>query len=537
MADMLSLDWIADPTAWLGLATLIALEIVLGIDNLIFVAILADKLPAKQRDRARVIGLGLALFMRLALLASISWLTSLTQPLIAPFGFELSGRDLILFAGGLFLLYKSTTELHERLEGAHGRSPGPSMRAGFWATVAQIIVLDAVFSLDSVITAVGMVNELLLMMVAVVIAVVVMIVASGPLMRFVSAHPTVVILCLGFLLMIGFSLVLDGFHVHVPKGYLYAAIGFSVMVEALNQIGQRNRRRAIAGTRNLRARTADAVLRLLGAPQQVGVEVEDEVAALVSSISRDANVFEPAEKEMVRGVFQLADLPVRSIMTPLREVVWIDVSAPPDAIRVKILAGGRSRYPLARGSLDNLVGVALTQDLLRDLDQKRAIGAKTCANQPLIVPPGLSALRLLERFRRDRNHFAVVVNEYGQVQGVATPTDVLEAIAGELPEPGDAPAAGQREVDGAWLFGGGVDLRHVMRETGANLPVDQPYTTLAGHVLARFGRLPAPGEAVSSEGYSFEVVSLDGRRIDKVRVRRVAPAEAASAKTDDGQER
>lgn len=536
MADMLSLDWVADPTAWLGLATLVVLEIVLGIDNLIFVAILADKLPAKQRDRARIVGLGLALFMRLGLLASISWLTSLTQPLIAPFGFNLSGRDLILFAGGLFLLYKSTTELHERLEGASGRREGPSMHAGFWATVAQIIVLDAVFSLDSVITAVGMVNELLLMMVAVVIAVVVMIVASGPLMRFVSAHPTVVVLCLGFLLMIGFSLVLDGFHIHVPKGYLYAAIGFSVMVEALNQIGQRNRRRAIAGAGNLRARTADAVLRLLGAAQR-GAQVEDEVAALASTISRDSGVFEPAEREMVRGVFQLADRSVRSIMTPRREVVWLDVLAPPDTIRRKVLSGGHSRYPLARGGLDNLVGVALIQDLLRDLDERNAIGAKTCAGQPLVVPPGLSALRLLERFRRERNHFAVVVDEFGAIQGIATPTDMLEAIAGDLPEPGERGPVGGREADGVWLFDGSADLRRVMHETGAKLPVDQPYTTLAGHLLALFGRLPVPGEVVTADGFSFEAVSLDGRRIDKVRVRQVAHAEAAPAAINGSQER
>ena len=531
MTEMLSLDWISDPTAWLGLATLVLLEIVLGIDNLIFIAILADKLPPEQRDRARVIGLSLALFMRLALLASISWLTSLTQPLIAPLGFELSGRDLILFAGGLFLLYKSTTELHERLEGVRAHRAGPSMHAGFWATVAQIIVLDAVFSLDSVITAVGMVNELALMMIAVVIAVGVMIVASGPLMRFVSAHPTVVILCLGFLLMIGFSLVLDGFHVHVPKGYLYAAIGFSVLIEAFNQIGQRNRRRAIAGSRNLRTRAADAVLRLLGASQS-GAQAEDEVAALASTISRDASVFEPAEKEMVRGVFQLADRTVRSIMTPRREVAWVDVLEPVQAIREKLLVGDRSRYLLARGNLDNLVGVAMTRDLLRDIGERKAVDARTCAHQPLIVPPGLSALRLLERFRRDRNHFAVVVDEYGQVQGVATPTDVLEAIAGDLSEEGEKPPAAQRESDDVWLFDGAADLRHVIRESGAKLPVDQPYTTLAGHVLSRFGRLPRPGESVNADGYSFEVVSLDGRRIEKVRVRRMAAQEQAAAEPD-----
>ena len=173
-------DWIGDPTAWLGLATLIALEIVLGIDNLIFIAIVADKLPAQQRDHARIIGLSLALFMRLALLASISWLTSLTQPLFTLFGFDLSGRDMILMAGGVFLLFKATTELHERLEGrAAITDPARRCRPGSGPRSSQIIVLDAVFSIDSVITAVGMSNELAVMMTAVIIAVIVMMVAAG----------------------------------------------------------------------------------------------------------------------------------------------------------------------------------------------------------------------------------------------------------------------------------------------------------------------------------------------------------------------
>jgi CBS domain containing-hemolysin-like protein len=232
---------------------------------------------------------------------------------------------------------------------------------------------------------------------------------------------------------------------------------------------------------------------------------------------------------MVRGVFQLADRTVRSIMTPRREVLWLDVLAPAETIRRKVLDSGRSRYPLARGTIDDLMGVALTQDILRDLDTKQTIGAKTCANQPLIVPPGLSALRLLERFRRDRNHFAVVIDEFGQVQGVVTPTDVLEAIAGDMPEPGDAPSPSKREADGVWLFDGGADLRRVVRETGARLPVDQPYTTLAGYVLAACGHLPSPGDSVASDAYVFEVVSLDGNRIGKVRVRRKAPAQPAPA--------
>lgn len=210
-------EWMADPAAWAGLLTLIVLEIVLGIDNLVFIAILADKLPEHQREKARLAGLSLALVMRLALLASVAWIVTLTQPLFTALGTEISWRDVILIVGGVFLIFKGTMELHERLEGRHGHEQSGAANAVFWHVIAQIVVLDAVFSLDSVITAVGMVRELSIMAVAVIAAVGVMMLASKPLMAFVSRHPTVVILCLGFLLMIGFSLVVEGLGFHIPR--------------------------------------------------------------------------------------------------------------------------------------------------------------------------------------------------------------------------------------------------------------------------------------------------------------------------------
>ena len=253
-----------DPGIWLGLLTLIVLEIVLGIDNLIFIAILANKLPPHQRDKARILGLGLALGMRLLLLMGISQLVALTEPLFAIFGEDLSGRDLILLFGGIFLLIKATVEIHERLEGKIHAPRASKVHAEFWAVVTQIVVLDAVFSLDAVITAVGMVDHVEVMMAAVIIAMVVMIVASKSLTAFVNKHPTVVMLCLGFLLMIGFSLIAEGAGFHIPKGYLYGAIAFSVLIEVFNQLARSNRTRNLIGEKPLRDRTAEAVLKLLG---------------------------------------------------------------------------------------------------------------------------------------------------------------------------------------------------------------------------------------------------------------------------------
>jgi predicted tellurium resistance membrane protein TerC len=235
-------EWLSDPQIWASLLTLTALEIVLGIDNLVFIAILASRLPAERQARARQVGLALALITRLALLASIAWIIGLTRPLFEVLGHAVSWRDVILIAGGFFLLYKGTREIHERLEGEAPPEAANRARTSFGGVVVQIMLLDIVFSLDSVITAVGMANELWVMATAIIIAVVIMLGASGPLATFVDRHPTVKMLALSFLLLIGMTLVADGAGFHVPKGYIYAAISFSVGVELLNQLAARRRR-------------------------------------------------------------------------------------------------------------------------------------------------------------------------------------------------------------------------------------------------------------------------------------------------------
>jgi len=227
------MELLTDPEVWVALLTLTALEIVLGIDNIVFISILANKLPRDQRDRARRVGIFAAMFTRILLLLGISWVVGLTEPLFELMGHEFSGRDLILIAGGLFLLAKATWEIHGRLEGDEQvREAGPV--TSFWSVIVQIMVLDIIFSLDSVITAVGMANDVIVMIAAVMLAVGVMLAASGYVTRVIDEHPTLKMLALAFLLLIGFTLVLDGLGQHIDKGYIYAAMGFAVFVEALN---------------------------------------------------------------------------------------------------------------------------------------------------------------------------------------------------------------------------------------------------------------------------------------------------------------
>ena len=227
------MEWLTDPQAWIALLTLTVLEIVLGIDNVIFISILSGKLPADQQKKARTIGLAMAMIMRVLLLLSLAWIVKLTAPLFTILGQEISGRDLILLVGGLFLIAKSTHEIHDKLEGEEGddiKRVAPSLVS----VVVQISLLDIVFSLDSVITAVGMVDEIGVMVAAVVIAVAVMILFAGPVGRFVDRHPTVKMLALSYLLLIGMSLIAEGLDFHIPKGYVYFAMAFSVFVEVLN---------------------------------------------------------------------------------------------------------------------------------------------------------------------------------------------------------------------------------------------------------------------------------------------------------------
>ncbi|GGF66215.1 hypothetical protein GCM10007301_27380 [Azorhizobium oxalatiphilum] len=516
------MEFLADPNIWIGLVTLIVLEVVLGIDNLVFIAILVDKLPPHQRNRARIIGLSLALGMRVLLLFSVSWLVQLTKPLFSLGGWDFSGRDLILIVGGAFLLAKGTMELHERLEGEHKTEEKNPVHAVFWQVIAQIIVLDAVFSLDSVITAVGMVSQLWVMITAVCVAMALMMLASKPLMAFVSRHPTVVILCLGFLLMIGFSLVVEGLGYHIPKGYLYAAIAFSILIEAANQVGRHNREKSFT-TNDLRARTSEAVLRLLGGRRGED-SLGDTVDVIGDQVAQGA-VFDPQEKEMIRGVLDLGERPVSSIMSPRNEVEWLDLDDDPETLRAEIRKLSHGRVVLARGRVDDFVAVAVVKELLNALIAGKDIDWAKVSRQPVIVHENTNVLKVMELLRSSPVQMAMIVDEHGSLEGVATPTDILEAIAGEFPDLDEEAAALLRQEDGSWLVDGFIDIRQLSGAIDRDL-VDEAhrFSTLGGYILTELGHLPVAGEAFEADGLKFEVLSLDKRSVGKVRIAPLASA-------------
>lgn len=508
-------EWIYDPAAWAGLTTLVVLEIVLGIDNLIFIAILSDKLPPHQRQRARVLGLTLALIMRMCLLAGISHLANLKEALFTIMGHGFSARDIIMILGGAFLLFKGTMELHEKLEGHHSGRDGPVNYAKFWQVIVQIVILDAVFSLDAVITAVGMTHHLPVMMLAVCIAMFLMIVASNKLMNFVSAHPTVVILCLGFLLMIGFSLIVDGLGFHIPKGYLYAAIAFSIVIETFNQVALKNRRKAF-GTIDPRTRMSQAVLSLLGGTSE-NPNIQSEVANLKPDEAEAA--FDPQERLMMQRVMRLSEQTVPSIMTPRKDLFWIDLADDADEIKKDILDCPYSSLVVAgNGEIEEPAGIVQKKDLANFLLNN---GDPAQLNEiivhPIVLPETVTVMQALDAFRKDRMHVAFIVDEYGTLEGLVTLTDVVEAIAGDLPEDHEGHEFRfEKKPDGSIIVSGSLTIQELAEILEEQSLPEGDYNTVAGIALHVLRRMPQKGDSFDFAGWKVTVTALDGRRVSRL---------------------
>ncbi len=504
------MEFLLDPGIWVGLLTLIVLEIVLGIDNLVFIAILADKLPPEKRDKARVIGLSLALVMRLGLLFAISWLVTLTQPLITVFDWTFSGRDLILLFGGLFLLYKAVSELHERMEGKTEVKVTTNVAyASFTAVVAQIVILDAVFSLDSVITAIGMVDNIYVMMAAMIVAMAVMLLASKPLTEFVNRHPTVIILCLSFLLLIGISLIAEGFGFHIPKGYIYSGIGVAILIEIFNQFTSRNAAKHEAKI-PLRHRTANSILKLMGGRVET-------VADAQSTEAQDAFVDE--ERYMIGGVLTLAERSVASIMTPRNQISWVNLEDSPEQIREQVLSVPHSLFPVCRGSLDRVISVIRAKELLDVLEDEVQLKALLKQQRPIYIFEKMKVIDAINTLRNSKGSLVLVNDEFGNIQGLISPLDVFEAIAGEFPD-ADEQLDLVKIDESTWKAAGSLDLYQLELELGMLDLVedDADYVSVAGLILDKIQDKITVGTQLDFQGVHFEVTELEGNRIKTVQI-------------------
>lgn len=504
------MEFLLDPSIWIALLTLIVLEIVLGIDNLVFIAILADKLPPEQRDKARAIGLSLALVMRLGLLFAISWLVTLTQPFITLWGWVFSGRDLILLLGGLFLLYKSVGELHERIEGVPEVKVTRNVAyAGFSAVVLQIVVLDAVFSLDSVITAIGMVDNIYIMMVAMIVAMAVMLWASKPLTDFVNRHPTVVILCLSFLLLIGVSLIAEGFGFHIPKAYIYSGIGVAILIEAFNQFTQRNAVKHAAKI-PIRHRTAASIFKLMGGSVETTTDLAQHQEA--------QKTFVDEERYMIGGVLTLAERSVATIMTPRNHISWVNLEDSPQEIREQILSVPHSLFPVCRGSLDRVLAVVRAKELLAVLDHPQQLDELIKQQRPIYIFEKMKVIDAINTLRNSKGSLVLVTDEFSMIQGLITPLDVFEAIAGEFPDADEQ--LDLEKIDATiWKGSGMLDLYQLELALGLDIVTqDADYTSVSGLILDQCQGMVDVGTRLKYQGVEFEVTELDGTRIVTVMI-------------------
>ncbi|WP_343128024.1 hypothetical protein RJT54_01125 [Buchnera aphidicola (Takecallis taiwana)] len=425
-----------NPATWVGLLTLVVLEIVLSIDNLIFIAILVDKVPPEKRDQARFIGLGVSLTIRLILLTTISWIITLTTPIISNKYCTLSGHDLILLSGGLFLLFKATIELHEKLEGGIRHHKINKYYSGFWIIVFQIIIVDIIFSLDSVITAVGMVNKLFIMICAVIIATFLMFIAAKALTKFIHTHKTIVVLCLSFLLMIGLNLVSESFGVSIPKGYIYFAIGFSLFIEILNQISINNIIK-YESLQPIRQRVTKIILRLIKKTCDVNqtkiLKFKKINNKLYHTLPFYKDHFQDSEKYMIKSVLNLAERSIRSIMTHKEKIIWINTTHNINNIKNKLRNTSHSIFPICHNTLDNIIGIIQAHELFMHVHHK-TFDIKQCSIQtlPITVLDTINPINLITVLRKSQGGVIIVTNKFGIIQGLITPLDILEAIAGEF---------------------------------------------------------------------------------------------------------
>ncbi len=510
--------WVSSPSAWVGLLTLAAIEIVLGIDNLLFIAVLSQRLPPKERSKACYIGIGGALVIRLILLTLAAYIAAITTPLFTLFGYDFTVRDLVMLGGGLFLIYKSTVDLHQKLEGSlEDEAVIASSGAHSLAVVAiQIMVLDAVFSVDAIVTSVGMTDHVFIMMAAVIISMGVMVLASGIVTDIVSRHPTLVILCLGFVILIGFSLILEALGIEVPKGYLYAAIGFSVIIEIFNEIARRNVLH-LGSTRSMQSRelAANLVLRLLGSRQS---EVPTLKEAIVQNTG--AGVFNQSEKDMVARVLGMSSIPVKAVMCARNDLECVMTDAPAEEILETASRMTHSRLiACLRDRRDQPEGYISRADILAlGVERKVSQGALTeLVKQPLYFPETVNILKALEEFRNAKKYIGFVFDEFGNFEGIVTLHDIMEEISGDLPDQAEIPEV-VRVSPGSYRIDGEAVLQDVARVTGFKVPPSEHYTTMAGFILDYLQRVPEVGEKLSFGTWRLEILKADETSIEAVKL-------------------
>ncbi|CUR53188.1 TerC family protein [Buchnera aphidicola] len=510
----------------INLITLIILELILGIDNIVFISILSEKLPSSQRNKAQYTGLILALFMRIIILLSFACIVSFETIVIKNNFFSFSIRDLILFFGGFFLLFKAIIELYERLKHLEEKKNTQKKSPKFWSIVIQIVILDAIFSIDSIITAVGMVNNISLMICAVTISTILMLFISKMITNFIRLHRTIMILCLSFLLVIGFSLILEACGIKIPKGYLYVIIIFSLSIEFFNQIEKKNFLNH-QSKKPIRVRTAETISKLIfGIEEKKNIHQKKEDTKKkkynhsIHKTSKLIKPFKDEEKYMLTSVLMLADRSIRSIMTPRVEISWINLDHSNEKIKTQLLDTPHNLFPVCKGELDEVIGVVLAKELLNEIYKNSNLYVFCQKKPPIIIPDTLDPIKLLRVVRHSKGSLILISNEFGFILGLITPVDILETIAGDFPDADETPDIIHEK--NSFLVKGTTDLYTLKQVLKIKKFVkNENYISLAGLLISQTGKFPIPGDKIYISSFCFEIIESTKYQIKLVRVKNI----------------
>lgn len=423
------MEILLNPSNWGGLLTLTVLEIFLGIDNIIFIALLVEKLPSCQRDKARILSLILAFLMRIGILSFISWMVHLTTPLFKIANITFSSRNLILFSGGIFLLFQATVELHNRLE-SQQKKHNHTQNIKFWSIIAKVVIFDAIFSVDSIITAVGMTNDLEIMILAVILSMGIMLLASKRVTNFINFHPTVIVLCLSFLLMIGLSLVAEGLNFHIPKNYLYASIGFSSLIEMFNQIKRKNN--LLKKKKHINNIEEKILIHFfknkkysIFSKKNYKIKLLNFNKEIMSNKKFTNKIF-----YVVNNILNLSYIPIYNIMTPRKQINWINIEHSKNKIRKQLLNTPYNFLPICKKKLDFIIGIICVKEFLQNIENNNIKKENILSYifPPIIVLSTLHTIHLFKKLKNTKKFFVLVTNDFGSIQGLITPSDILKTI-------------------------------------------------------------------------------------------------------------
>jgi len=509
-----------DPsTTLIDLLVLIIIEVVLGLDNLIFLTILIKKLPPQHRTQARILGLFLSVLIRILFLSLLSWSTSLINPFYSNQYFTCSIRQTILFFGGIFLSCMALLELYNKIFYKKKEKIKKKKYSKLWTIVFQLVLLDTIFSLDSIITAIGIINNIILMSLAVIISMFFMLFISKSLKKFMTTYQAIFMVCLSFLFMIGISLILESFNLNIPKNYLYFAVGFATFIEFFNQLSKYHFS-LYQYSRPIRTRILEKVFKILKNEKKKNKKFfnsKNKINNQKNSSIKDIE-FDKEEKYMIYSLLNLAIRPIKSIMTPRAEVSWININTPHAEIKKKLLETPHSLFPVCKGELDSIIGVVRAKELLSVIENKKNVLKFVSKNLPIIISENINPINLLKILKKSKGNIVIIINKFNIVQGLITPLDFLKAIAGDFPDADETPDIIKEK--NSWLVKGQTDLNSLQQLLKIkNFSDDKiKHASIAGLLIEKKGSMPIQGDIIKISSFHFNIVKIKNYKIDLIRI-------------------